>query len=42
LILSDKKSAVKDLDDFIKEKWNKGEENRKVMMNLINEYEDEY
>ena len=36
LIVSEKESAEKDLDDFIKEKWNKAEENRKVMINLIN------
>jgi len=35
LILSEKKSAEKDLDGFIKEKWNKAEENRKVIENLI-------
>jgi len=35
LILSEKKSAEKELDGFIKEKWNKSEENRKVMENLI-------
>jgi len=36
LIVSDKESAEKDLDDFIKEKWNKAGENRNVMLNLIN------
>jgi len=36
LIVSEKKSAEKDLDGFIKEKWNKAEENRKVMADLIN------
>jgi len=36
LIVSDKDNAEKDLDDFIKEKWNKAEENRNVMLNLIN------
>jgi len=35
LIVSDKENAEKDLDDFIKEKWNKAEENRKVILNLI-------
>ena len=35
LIVSEKKSAEKDLDAFIKEKWNKAEENRKVMADLI-------
>jgi len=35
LIVSEKKSAEKDLDGFIKEKWNKAEENRKVMEDLI-------
>jgi len=35
LIVSDKESAEKDLDNFIKDKWNKAEENRKVMLNLI-------
>ena len=41
LILSEKESAEKDLDVFIKEKWNKAEENRKVMADLINQYEGE-
>ena len=36
LIVSEKESAEKDLDDFIKDKWNKAEENRKVMIGLIN------
>jgi len=36
LIVSEKQSAEKDLDSFIKEKWDKAEENRKAMMNLIN------
>jgi len=36
LIVSEKESAEKDLDNFVKEKWNKAEENRKVMTNLIN------
>ena len=36
LIVSEKESAEKDLDDFIKEKWNKAEENRKVIADLIN------
>ena len=35
LIVSEKKSAEKDLDGFIKEKWNKAEENRKIMADLI-------
>jgi len=35
LIVSEKESAEKDLDAFIKEKWNKAEENRKVMADLI-------
>ena len=41
LIVSEKESAEKDLDAFIKEKWNKAEENRKVMADLINKYEGE-
>ena len=41
LILSDKQSAVKDLDGFIKEKWNKAEENRKVIADLIDQNEGE-
>ena len=36
LIVSEKESAEKDLDGFIKKKWNKAEENRKVMADLIN------
>jgi len=36
LIVSEKESAEKDLDHFIKEKWNKAEENRKVIADLIN------
>ena len=36
LIVSEKESAEKDLDDFIKEKWSKAEENRKLMIDLIN------
>jgi len=36
LIVSDKESAEKDLDDFIKDKWSKADENRKLMLNLIN------
>ena len=36
LLVSEKESAEKDLDAFIKEKWNKAEENRKVMRDLIN------
>jgi len=36
LIVSEKESAEKDLDNFVKEKWNKAEENRKVMTNVIN------
>jgi hypothetical protein len=36
LIVSEKESAEKDLDDFIKEKWNKAEENRNKMVDLIN------
>jgi len=35
LIVSEKESAEKDLDGFIKEKWNKAEENRKLMVDLI-------
>jgi len=36
LIVSEKGSAEKDLDDFIKEKWNNAEQNRKVVADLIN------
>jgi len=36
LIVSEKESSEDDLDGFIKEKWNKAEENRKVMEDLIN------
>jgi len=36
LIVSDKEEAEKDLDGFIKDKWNKAEENRKVMSDLMN------
>jgi len=36
LIVSEKESAEKDLDDFIKEKWNKAVENRGIMSDLIN------
>ena len=36
LIVSEKESAEEDLDSFIKEKWNKAEENRKEMEDLIN------
>ena len=36
LIVSEKESAEKDLDNFVKEKWNKAEENRKVMADLLN------
>jgi len=35
LIVSEKDGAEKDLDDFVKEKWNKSEENRKVLVDLI-------
>jgi len=35
LIVSEKESAEDDLDDFIKEKWNKAEENRKIMEDLM-------
>ena len=41
LIVSEKESAEKDLDDFIKEKWNKAEENRKVIADLMDQYEAE-
>jgi len=37
LIVSEKESVEKDLDEFIKEKWNKAEENRKVMINQCNQ-----
>jgi len=36
LIVSQKESAKMDLDAFIKEKWNKAEENRNVLVELIN------
>jgi len=36
LIVSEKGSAEKDLNDFIKEKWSKAEENRGVMADLMN------
>jgi len=36
LIVSEKESAENDLDVFIKEKWNKAEENKKLMSDLIN------
>ena len=39
LIISEKESAENDLDDFIKEKWNKADENRKVMEDLMDKYE---
>jgi len=35
LIVSDKEGAENDLDEFIKDKWNKAEENRKVMSDLM-------
>jgi hypothetical protein len=35
LIVSEKESAVSDLDTFIKEKWSKAEKNRKVMEDLM-------
>jgi len=35
LIVSEKESAEKDLDNFIKEKWGKAEENRNVMEDLM-------
>jgi len=35
LILSEKESAEKDLDDLINEKLNKAEENRKTMEDLL-------
>ena len=41
MIVSEKESAEKDLDNFIKEKWNKAEENRKVMEDLMDKYETE-
>ena len=41
LIVSQKESAEKDLDNFIKEKWNKAEENRKIMEDLMDQYETE-
>ena len=41
LIVSEKESVEKDLNNFIKEKWNKAEENRKVMEDLMDKYETE-
>jgi len=41
LRISEKESAENDLDDFIKEKWNKADENRKVMEDLMDKYEAE-
>ena len=38
LIVSEKESAENDLDTFIKEKWNKAEENRKVISNIMDEH----
>ena len=35
LLISDKEGAEKDLDGFIKDKWNKAEENRKNMLDLM-------
>ena len=35
LIVSDKEGAEKDLNGFIKDKWSKAEENRKVMSDLM-------
>ena len=40
MIVSDKDNAEKDLDDFIKEKWNKAEENKQIMNKLLKNYED--
>ena len=39
LIVSEKESDEKDLDRFIKEKWNKAEENRNIMADLMDEHE---
>jgi len=36
LIISNKEGDEKDLDGFIKDKWNKAKENRKVMLSLMN------
>ena len=41
-MVSDKEGAEKDLDEFIKDKWNKAEENRKIMSDLMNQYETGY
>jgi len=41
LIVSEKESAEKDLDDFVKEKWNEAENNRKIMADLIKQHEGE-
>ena len=42
LIVSDKEGAEKDLDEFIKDKCNKAEENKKMISDLINQYEAGY
>jgi len=42
LIVSEKESAENDLDRFIKEKWNKAQENRKVIEDLMDEYEADF
>ena len=38
-MVSDKEGAEQDLDGFIKEKWNKAEENRRIMSDLMSQYE---
>ena len=35
LIVSNKEGAEKDLDKFIKDKWNKAEENRGILLDLM-------
>ena len=35
LIVSDKEGAEKDLDGFIKGKWKKAEENRRILLDLM-------
>jgi len=41
LIISEKESSENDLDDFIKEKWNKADENRLRLEDLMDKYEAE-
>jgi len=34
-MVSDREGAEKDLDEFIKDKWRKAEENRTIMLDLM-------